>query len=236
MELLRHEPNKLFHTVEIRPGRKLEINPFTPRAKYFEPNSTQWWRKGERPRRDSFRQRCYNAEDRFALKIEQRTFGNIAEVAKYTRDFMEKAWFQRRFPQFTKCVVEYRPGSSICKGGPRGYANASEDPKYKDVASGWMGFSSWGMGKTGCHRGGEVVVLHELAHAVLPAGHHHDRRWVRTFLEFIGCGMGQDTKRLLMEEFRREGVPYSPFKQVEFSEEHMQRLAAARPNPKKGGE
>jgi hypothetical protein len=57
---------------------------------------------------------------------------------------------------------------------------------------------------------GEIIVLHELAHAVLPGCHHHDRRWARTFIELIGCALGFTCKKILMEEYRRRKIPFSP--------------------------
>jgi putative metallohydrolase (TIGR04338 family) len=206
-------------------GKRLNIHPDVqrPRERYFAPDSKRWWRKGERPRRDSYRQRCCDAEERFACKVEQRTFSNITEAAKYIRTVMEKPWFQRRFPCFTEVEVRYEPRTSISRGGPR-----QMFPGRTEVMTGMIRLSSWGMGQKG-GRGGEVVLLHELAHAVLPRGHKHDRRWARTFLEFVGCMMGQPARKILMEEYRKEGVPFSPFKQVDFTEEQLERLAAARP-------
>ena len=228
--LLLHTEGTKGHVVTHRLGRRLEIDPTAPRNRYFVPNSAQWWRKGKMPLRDSWRQRCYDAEDAFRQKTEQRTFGNITEVAKYVRNFMEKPWFQRRFPLFEKCRVDYGSGCSVSRGGPDTYAVEGNET---EVKSGHITLSSWGMGqvRTG---GGEVVVLHELAHAVIPGGHHHDRRWARTFLEFVGCAMGYPTRQILAAEFRKRGVLFSPFKQIKFTEKHMARLAAARPNPKKG--
>ena len=142
---------------------------------------------------------------------------------------MEKPWFQRRFPHFVECVVDFRPRSTSCHGGGRKHT-----PGCVEVVIGHISMSSWGMGiKHG--RGGEIVVLHELAHAVLPYNHNHDRRWARTFIEFIGCMMSQDVKKILMEEFRIQNVPFSPVKKVIFTLEHMAKLAASRPIREKNG-
>jgi len=225
MQLLHHDPSIRSHQVKPRPGKKLNIDPTKERpfSNHFAPDSKRWWRKGIRPKRDSFRARCYEAEKQFAAKVEQKKFANITEVAKYVRDFLEKPWFQRRFPQFQQCNVTYKIGTRVCTGGP-----CSVTPDGKEVIIGEITMSLWGMGiKDG--RGGEIVVLHELAHAVLPHSHRHDRRWVRTFLEFVGVIMGQDVKKIFMIEFHKQGVSYNPIKIVTISEEHMQKLAAARP-------
>jgi len=228
MDLLQYKEGVRGHRVEPRLGKRLNIHPDVtrPRERYFAPDSRRWWRKGQMPQRDSYRQRCYRAEDRFANKVEQRTFGNITEVAKYVRTFLEKPWFQRRFPLFRNCVVRYQPGTRVSRGGPQTYAEGRNE-----VATGRITLSSWGMGQKG-GKGGEIVVLHELAHAVLPHGHGHDRRWARHFIEFVGCMMGQAARKILMDELRKEGVPFSPFKVIDFTEEQLVRLAAARPNGK----
>lgn len=147
---------------------------------------------------------------------------------------MEKPWFQRRYPLLVEMIVRYKPGTTISRGGPARMARRGRSGYTPDaeVEVGRITLSSWGMGRQGDRYGGELVVLHELAHAVLPYGHHHDRRWARTFLEFVGCMMGQPVRKELMRQFREHGVPFSPFKQVEFTEQQLERLAAARPNPK----
>lgn len=223
MQLLHHDPKVLSHKVRPRPGKIIQEDFRRRRARFFEPDSQQWWRKGKAPLRDSFRQRCYDVEIAFTNKVEQKKFSNITEVAKYIRWFMEKPWFQRRFPFFECCTVEYKKSIKSCSGGPRGLSIDQ-----REVLLGNITLANWGMGSDDS-RGGEIVVLHEFAHAVLPGDHNHDRRWVRTFLEFIGCAMGQDVKRIFMIEFRKKHIPFNPVKKVDTTPEQIQRLAAARP-------
>jgi putative metallohydrolase (TIGR04338 family) len=210
MELLQHDENVRSHDVEKRLGKILDISQSEPRpfANYFAPGSMRWWRKGKCPKRDSFRQRSYEAEHAFRSKIEFKTFTNIAEVARYVREVMEKPFFQRRFPLFQSCLVKYIPKSSGCRGGPREYNKPTSGdvlPDDIEVTSGGIEMSTRGM-----YNMGEVAVLHELAHAVIPFGHCHDRRWARTFIEFVGCAMGFTFKKMLMEEFRNRRIPFSP--------------------------
>lgn len=233
--LVRHVPGTLEHQVEIRWGRRLPIDPAKPRMRFFEPGSAQWWPHGERPKRDSYRRRCYEAENAFVGRVPQRTFTDVTAVARYVRDVMECGWFQRRFPYFQRCTVTHLPGSSVCQGGPTAHTRQAG---HTEVTAGFIRISRWGMGLApppNGHPGGELVILHELAHAVLPAGHDHDRRWVRTFCEFVGFMLGNEQKHMLMEEFRRRKIPMSPIKTVRFTPEHAQRLAAARPKRVKGG-
>lgn len=221
MELLQHDPTVLAHKVEPRPGKVIEVDPEAPRAfeHYFAPDSSRWWRNGVKPRRDSFRQRSYDAEAAFLSKTEHRTFSNIAEVARFIRDVMEKPFFQRRFPYFKTCQVEYKPGTRSCSGGPRAYNKKPTPfplPADVEVTSGHITMSTFGMTNWG-----EVTALHELAHAVLPGGHRHDRRWARTFIEFIGCAMGFDCKKVLMEEFRLRRIPFSPVRKPSSNGQHL---------------
>ncbi len=208
--------------VTQRLGKIIEIDPEAPRAfdNYFAPDSKRWWRNGVAPRRDSYRQRCYAAERAFTKKVDHRTFNSIQEVGAYLRNLMEKPFFQRRFPLFRSCVVEYRPGTRTCTGGPRKTVRRGD---IIEVTEGHITLSTWGMRESG-----EIVVVHELAHAVLPRTHPHDRRWVRTFVEFVSCAMGFPMKQVLMEEFRRQKVPFSPVRKVVASEEQVLRLAASR--------
>ncbi|MCK5131734.1 MAG: hypothetical protein KAR40_06225 [Candidatus Sabulitectum sp.] len=224
--ILKHEADTRSHIVKARLGVKLNIEPTVRRARFFEPDSQQWWRKGTMPKRDAQRQKCYNAEREFRKKIEQKTFANITEVAKYVRDFMETPWFQRRFPLFEQCVVRYQSRTLTCSAGP-----CCLEPMGQEVVKGRVNISKWGMGLSGLD-GGEIIVLHEIAHAVLPYGHRHDRRWVRTFLEFVGNKMGQDIKKLLMEGFRKQGVTFNPIKKVNIPQERLDLLAASRPKRK----
>lgn len=209
--------------VTQRPGKIINIDPAAPRVfdNYFAPDSKRWWRNGVKPRRDSYRQRCYAAERSFTKKVEHRTFNSIQEVGAYVRTVMEKPFFQRRFPLFRSCVVEYRPGSRSCYGGPSRIVRRG--PDVVEVTEGYITMSTWGMRESG-----EIAVLHELCHAVLPAGHGHDRRWARTFVELVSCAMGFPMKQVLMEELRRQKVPFSPVRRGVASEAQVLRLAACR--------
>ncbi len=214
MDLLQYDPKVSTYSAEKRPGKILDVNPKAPRAFdcYFAPDSSRWWRGGIRPRRDSFRQRSYDAEFAFRRKVIFRTFADIAEVARYVQDVIERPWFQRRWPLFRECVVDYRPRSHVCRGGPREYSQRPTSyplPNDIEVVVGHISMSLHGIRKQG-----EIAVLHELAHAVLPETHQHDRRWARTFIELVGCGMGQDHRKVLMEEFRLRRIPFSPVRKV----------------------
>lgn len=199
--LLIHDPSKDSVEVAIRPGKI--INSTAKRPRFFENDSSQWWGNNQMPLKDSYVNRVYAAEQMFADRVEQHKFLNITEAAKYLRSFMEKAWFQRRFPKFRTCKIQFRTGARTCTGG------ASELAQNGEPCSGRIQLTNWGLGVSK-GRGGEIVLLHELAHCVLPCSHLHDRRWVRTYAEFIGCAMGQDIKRILIDELKNQNIPMSP--------------------------
>lgn len=216
-------PNEI--TVEPRLGKIIEIDPDAPRVfdNYFAPDSQRWWKGGAMPRRDSYRQRCYAAERAFTKKVDHRTFNSVQEAAAYLRTFMETPYFQRRFPLFKKCTVAFRPGTRSCTGGPEKIVKHGPKDSVVEVSEGVINLSNWGLRESG-----EIAVLHELAHAVLPSTHAHDRRWVRTFIEFVSGAMGFPMKQVLVEEFRRQKVPFSPVRKVVASEAQVLRLAASR--------
>lgn len=221
---LIHSDDRREWDVHIRPSKLIGERP-EKWPKYFEPDSLQWWRKGVQPRRDSFRERCYEAERAYAAQITQQSFANITEAAIYLRDFIERPWFQRRFPFFRSCQLVHTKGARSCYGSATRVTRFGQEVH---VVAGFISMSSWGLGIK-AKTGGEVTLLHELAHAVLPNTHQHDRRWVRTFTEFVGCARGQDEKKQLLNEFRARRVPYSPIKRVHFTEEQCLQLAASRP-------
>jgi hypothetical protein len=95
-------------------------------------------------------------------------------------------------------------------------------PADVEVVEGFIVMSNWGIRSQG-----EVAVLHELAHAVLPSGHLHDRRWARTFTEFVGCAMGSNCRKVLVEEFRLRKIPFSPVRKASSNGQHLRGLRHA---------
>jgi hypothetical protein len=226
--MIRHDSSITSWRVEPRLGKRYDIDPFLPRPRFFEPDSRQWWRKGERPKIDAAKQRSYNAEHKFLDKVEQRRFANIADAALYVRGFLEKKWFQRRFPHFKVCVVTYKPQGGWSYGGPVKMTSLPSP----EVREGEIQISRSGLGISSRY-GGEVLVLHELAHAVLPPGHMHDARWRRTFVEFVGRAMGHPYQCLLLSEFKGDRLRCSPIKRIVIPQDRILKLAASRVRRKK---
>lgn len=224
-------------TVRCRIGRIMPPGGMNAeRPKYFQPDSAWWWRKGVQPKRDSFRERAYTAENRFAFNLIQsgavknEHFEDLQDIAKFARSMIESAWFRRRFPMFTELRIVTSGRVRGAYAGPDRYAK-HRDRNTMEVAKGYMVLTS----NVFSPRDGRQVstmprllFVHELAHAVLPASHHHDRRWCRTYAEFVGWLLGQEHKKALLAEFKKERVPYSPFKQMNNNAEQAERLAVAR--------
>ena len=171
--------------------------------RFYEPYSEQWWRNGIEPDRDGSRSRCYAAEHEWwAVVREDPDFEaanhceNILEAARFVRDFISSGWFERRFPAFRICHVLHLPKGHTSYGGPRRMHG-------KHVAAGIIKLSSQGTTL-------KWLILHELAHAVLPQGHAHDRRWRRVYLDFIGHHFGQNYRKQLLDCYRSRKLSLAP--------------------------
>jgi len=213
------------HYASIPEKRRIDARRLKP-IHYFKPGQKQWWRNGIQPKRDSQRQKCYDSERQASPDITHKKFRDVEEVAQYISNFMSTKWFQKRFPWFEECRITYLPGTSNC--------SASSNTKYlgNESTRGVIHLSRWGMGcaPEPCHLnlGGELVVLHELAHAVLPNSERHGRRWARTYLEFVGNRIGKDAKNILRDKYIANRVRYSPLRKSNVSFEQCERLAACR--------
>jgi putative metallohydrolase (TIGR04338 family) len=170
------------------------------------------WFKNGKPGRDSMKQRCYYAENvvMMAPYVHQRIFSEIVDVAEYCRDVMETEWFQARWPAFHSLIVKYRGNKNMCLGGPRSHIH-----DMTVVTSGCIQMTDWGMG---WHTdppvwGGEMVVLHELAHALTP-WRGHNRLWVRTYIELVRYAMTPEHAELLTEQFIARRVKFKPYRAV----------------------
>lgn len=214
---IRAKKGRNKYRAEIRKGKR---KPYYgtlghKRPAPFERSADQWVTAGRKPGRDSQRQKAYNAEDRvrkwmIESGIVGEVYPDIADAARYIRDLMETDWFQRRWPAFRECVVEYMPGSSNCQA----WTGMVDYRRWASI--GRIEMSTWGLGikpdKRGQITGGELILLHELAHCLTPNfGHNgHGRLWARTFLELVRFKMGDKVHAKLRGEFDRERVKYRP--------------------------
>lgn len=214
--------------VRIRDDRRRRYT-LDDRPGVFALPSTRWWRKGVRPKRDSMRQKCYDAEAEVRLSLGGRKIESLEDAAAYLRDTMEMDWFQRRWPKFVELKIQYSPQT----GGAHASPNRSETFYLREPdarlpvaitlpTAGRITAGPWAVPR-------EEVWLHELAHCIIPVRHHHDRLWVRTFLELVRLRMGREQHDLLRDAFRQRRVKFTPYRRVEFTEEMRDKLAACRP-------
>lgn len=199
--------------VEIRPQFR-RLYGLDERPRPYDLPSHRWWRKGVQPARDSYRQKAYKAERSLEEWVETgggRTFTDFKQLARYLRSVMETAWFQRRFPDFVKLDIKLYE-STRCRGGPLLYIPGSRER----VERGRVRFARWGFN--------ELIALHELAHAVLPDTHRHDRRWARVYADLVGFKMGRDAGGRLRAAFREHNIITNPVRQM--SREQKEKLTA----------
>lgn len=215
-------------TIRIRDERRRQYT-LEDRPGVFALQPHRWWRKGKRPKRDSMRQKCYDAEAEVRLPMSGRKLESLEDAAAYLRDTMETDWFQRRWPKFVELKIRYSPQTGGANASPnRSNVFYLREPDARlPVAvtlptAGRITAGPWAVPR-------EEVWLHELAHCIIPGGHHHDRLWVRTFLELVRLRMGREAHDLLRDAFRRRRVKFTPYRRVAFTEEMRDKLAACRP-------
>jgi len=206
LQYLRSEP-KAGTTVLIERRGKQPSNAKPPR--FYEPSSSQWWRNGVAPLRDGSKEACYqaerawsagNANDAAWCELNQHTDG-ILGAARFIRDVISSGWFKRRFPKFSSCTVQYSPQATSCWAGPIGAEHRGMN--YAEITKGRIIMSSWGLRH-------KWVLLHELAHAVLPGCHSHDRRWRRVYIDLIGYHFGAEQRKKLIAEYRIRRISFAP--------------------------
>lgn len=203
--------------VSLRPHKRVGISTamlLASRPAPFQLPVSRWWRDGEGMGRDSMKSKCYKAEDeaRKHPAVRQRIFSEVEDMAEYCRDVMESEWFQRRWPRFHQLRLRYIGNARVCKGGGARFSTYAED---RWASTSQIQISDWGMGWSSADsEGGEMIVLHELAHAICPSREHHGRLWARTFLELVRCQMGAFAGEQLELAFRRYRIRIIPLRQV----------------------
>ena len=210
--------NSLVETVEIRSSHRRARKRRADMRYPFNLPQARWFRNGVPPTRDSFRERTYKAEAAVCSKWQGQKFSDIREARYFIRHFIESAWFQARFPYFTNIVVEYNPRMRHAIAGPR---LARRDLEGEKVATS-------GKMTIGRECLVEQVILHELAHAVLPFEHYHDRRWLRTYLEFVRSSIGEGSYQALRTALKERKLRYAPWRRGGGAPPAQLRMAAAR--------
>lgn len=150
--------------------------------------------------RDFQRQKCYDAENLFfslmkdRLQYTLKRFESIKEIQEYVNKICTRSWFKRRWNPEGTCIIHVEDGRerSSASGG------------FSTLRYGWITLPMWARN--------EVVIVHELAHAVTPpsTGGKHGRFWARSFLELVRFVIGEDSAKLLREAYKMGRVKYNP--------------------------
>lgn len=198
-------------TVEHRTGKRknYRVDDTHVSPAPFNKAHTDWLKDGFATKRDTMKQKCYDAETARRPHAKQRTFESHADLARYFRGVMESDWFQRRFPCFRKLVLVYNPHLACANAGP--IDSLWFGKRKGDVLVGKITYGKWPMSGEG---GGAIIMLHELAHAVLPCSHQHSRLWARTFVEFVSHFVSKEEGRLLRAEMAKRNVKMNAFKKI----------------------
>lgn len=176
---------------------------------WFEHPYKHWRNYGEEdapfPERDFQRRRCYDAERLFInlletqLKYTPKRYESVEEIQALVNKICSYAWFKRRwYPSETftpaKKVISVKDGRGRKRAGGG----------YKTLWYGYITIPIWARD--------EIVILHELAHAITPpsTGGCHGRFWARTFLELVGHVVGWDEAKLLRDAYKKYKVKYNP--------------------------
>jgi len=137
---------------------------------------------------DGQRQKLYDSETGVPLG---KQFKDIEKAQKFVDKVLDSAWFNRRF-DLTDVRLEMTQGwtKSYCR------------PSQKLIRL------------LDCHLN-ERIVLHELAHAIVPKPHsHHGRLFSAIYLDLVRHFIGEDAYDALLKGYRRENVKYQPHRKV----------------------
>lgn len=146
--------------------------------------------------RDSQREKLYRAEIEGLKDFRGREFETIGEVEAYYRDLLRQVWFGRTFGRTVRAVKVYdgRGRRSACHRGTINGCAMICLPR-------WSRF--------------EAVVLHELAHALVPSADcfaPHGREFAEKFLRLVRNRLGPDAECSLKAAFKKHHVKYKPKK------------------------
>lgn len=147
-------------------------------------------------RRDSQRQRCYDAEaETFEhggrkRSVENNELRSHAEVVAFAEHVMESATWGKLVAVYGGCdrveVLSKRTGSRSDANNMRRRIRIAADDRQR-----------W-------------VVLHELAHVVCPGSVRHHWPWAQAYLKLVSRFLGRATAARLKAAFRKHKVKFSP--------------------------
>lgn len=136
--------------------------------------------------RDFQRQKAYRAENSVRYQmINNNRYDSIEEIKKRVDKICSYKWFKDRWGERNVKVIYKSKGSALGNYG-----------------IGYIKLPKWAWN--------DLVILHELAHAITPpeTGGQHGRYWAATFLELVEKVMGKADYIILREAFKKNDVKY----------------------------
>lgn len=129
------------------------------------------------------------------LVLEQeRRFGTLEAVQSYVTAVQGQSWYRERYPSVKPLTVRKRRGNVWAHYSPVEHEIALHDTEQAGRA--------WSLR--------EVVVLHEMAHAVARTGANHGPRFVAEFIEHVRQVIGESVAFLLRDAMYQNGVQICP--------------------------
>lgn len=166
----------------------------------------EWWPRHE------FRSNAPDTQRGKAYKAEQAVWNSglwndgpmsVEDAVKYLDRVINSRWFKARFPMFRSLEFIGRTGGRICRAGP----TLSQVWVIREAITGDLSMTPSGLKHKGAAR---MILLHELAHAVLPTGTKHHRRWARVYLDLVKRFEPKMKGEMLEHSFRKHRVKFSP--------------------------
>jgi putative metallohydrolase (TIGR04338 family) len=167
-------------------------------------------------KRDSQKSKVYAAERAASRRFKeagietlQFEVGDIAAVDKYIHNLLGQMWVHnewrgvgRRWARQIELGKTPRWVTVKKNRGSWAWAN--------DSWTGWeIHLPMTNYGDPAPFLWNEQVVLHELAHTLVPHDSGHDRIFCRTYARLIKNRFGTEAEKILKEEFRKRGAKYS---------------------------
>jgi hypothetical protein len=146
--------------------------------------------------RDSQRSKVYAAERSWEHDLEHggrdrfEHFATNAECKRYVNNLLKRKRIKKKYMNFFNGYI-FHHGINVTHGGRNGWAHSYGGTIRLSPAA---RYSS--------------VLLHELAHELMPRSVHHDWRYAATMLDLVRQVLGKDEERALKAEYRKHRVKY----------------------------
>lgn len=166
-------------------------------------------RKTGSDKRDNRREKLYRAERKLCdTPLEGQRFESVDQMQKYIDNLIAQKWFKKTWPNVIDRVTIH------CGAGNR-----------RATCSHTSGFLRRPVIKMPIWARSELILLHELAHALTPNRcAAHGWEFAKAYLRLVKNRLGSEAEKALKKSFREHKVKFSPKKKRELTEEQRQIL------------